>query len=117
MEAMLREENTGDVFAGAGKHLQETFLSCLFFKKSKSFSSFIGTLSTITANKSGLGLQNPVTSANEKYLSLQCASMELIRYVTGEGEFSNTDQLLALREERRDEKKYGMASMTPNSRN
>ena len=32
-------------------------------------------------NKSGLGLQNPVTSAIEKILNSQRASMELIRAV------------------------------------
>ena len=57
--------------------------------------------------KSGLGLLNPVTSANKKYLSLERASTELIRAVIVESVFSNANCLLALREERRDEKKTG----------
>ena len=71
------------------------------------------TLSTIMFKKSGLGLQNPVTSADEKYLSLRHASTELIRYVTGKSEFSTADHSLALREEGRDGKKSVMTPMTP----
>ena len=50
-------------------------------------------------NKSGLGLQKLVTSADEKLLSLQCASTELIRYVKGEDGFSTDDGLQAVKEE------------------
>ena len=55
--------------------------------------------------KSGLGLLNPVTSANKKYPSLQWASTELIQDVKGRGELSNADHLLSLREERIDRQK------------
>ena len=55
--------------------------------------------------KYDLGLLNPLTSANKKYLSSQRASTELIRYVTGEGKFSNSNHLLVLREEMRDRQK------------
>ena len=55
--------------------------------------------------KYDLGLLNPLTSANKKYLSSQRASTELIRYVTGEGKFSNANHLLVLRDERRDGQK------------
>ena len=52
-----------------------------------------------------LGLLNPVTIENEKYLSSQRASVELIRDMTGGGVFYNADHLLVLREERRDGQK------------
>ena len=54
---------------------------------------------------SGLVLQNPVTLADEKYLSLQHAITELIRVVTREGAFSTTNHLLALREDMTDRQK------------
>ena len=53
-------------------------------------------------NKSGLGPQDPVTSASKKYLSLIRTSRKLIEAVTGERSFSTADHLLALREGRRD---------------
>ena len=71
----------------------------------------MGTLNTMPVKKAGLGLQNPVTSVDEKYPSLQHASTELIWAVTGERELSTANNLLALREERRDGKKYGMTSL------
>ena len=55
-------------------------------------------------NKSGLGLQNPVTSAEDKYTSLLLASYELIGAVKVEKEFSTADHLLAFKEERWDGK-------------
>ena len=59
-------KNTRYSFAGVEKLLRETFLSCLFFRKSISLPPIVGTLSTILVKKAGLGLQNPVTSADEK---------------------------------------------------
>ena len=47
--------------------------------------------------KACLGLQNPVTSAEEIFLSLLCASTYLIWYVMGKRKFSTTDQLLEIR--------------------
>ena len=55
-------------------------------------------------NKSGLGLLNPVTLAKEKYLSSTRGIVELVRYVTGGGTFSNADHLWTLSEERCDGK-------------
>ena len=55
--------------------------------------------------KGGLDLQNPVTLANAKYLSLICAISELIGAVTVARESSTANHLLALREERRDRQK------------
>ena len=51
-------------------------------------------------NKSVPGLQNLVTSANEKFRSSQRARTELIRAVTGESEFSTANNLEADKEER-----------------
>ena len=48
--------------------------------------------------KSGMGLHNPVMSAQEKYTSSLCASDELIDSVQGKQVFSNG--------ERRDKKKW-----------
>ena len=59
-------DNTRDVFASMEKLLQENFFPCLFLGKSKSLTPLIGTLSTVPVTKSVLGLQNPMTSANEK---------------------------------------------------
>ena len=71
-------KNTGDAFARVEKILPETFLTHLLFEKSKYLSPIVGTLSKMPVKKSGLGLLNPLTSANEKYLSLKRASTELI---------------------------------------
>ena len=63
-------KNTGYAFAGVEQLLRENFLPYLFFRKSKYLQSIVGILSTFPAKKSGLGLQKPVTLADEKYLSL-----------------------------------------------
>ena len=76
----------------------------------------MGYLSKMLFKKSVLGLQNPMKSAVEKYVSLRCASTELIQVMKGEGEFSNANRLLALREERRDEKNSRMTPMILNPR-
>ena len=55
--------------------------------------------------RSGIGLQDPVMSSNDKYLISLRASSELIGAVTGEIKFSTADHLLALREERRGRQK------------
>ena len=76
-----------------------------FLWKAKKLSPIVGILSTMLVNKAGLGLLDLVTSVNEKYRSLKRPRTELIQDVTGEGVFFNGDHLLALREERLDEKK------------
>ena len=81
--------------------IQEKNSPRLFFIKSKYLSPMVGTLSTIPAKKSGLGLLNPVTPAKEKYLISQRESAELIQSMTGVGAFSNANHFLELREERR----------------
>ena len=49
-------------------------LSLLSFVKSKSLTPHIRTLSVMRVKKADLGLQNPVTSGDEKYLSSRRAS-------------------------------------------
>ena len=94
-------KNMGDAFAGVEKMFRETLLPGLFFGKSITLSPIVGTISKMLVNKADLGLLNPVTSAKEKYISLQREITELIQSVTGEGIFSNVNRLQALREERR----------------
>ena len=109
-------KDTGCVFAVVEKLLQETFLNSLFFVNSKYLPPIVGTLSTMSFSKYVLGLQEPVISANDKYLSLLHARSELIGSVTGERLFSTSYHLLVLREERCDGKKTGIAPTRPNSR-
>ena len=80
------------------------FLPRLFFGKTKTLSLVVGALSTMPVTKAGLELLNPVTSAQEKYLSSSQGSTELTRAVTGGGGFSDADHLRTLSEERRDRK-------------
>ena len=68
----------------------------------------------IMANKSSLGLQDPVTSANDKYLGLLYVSRELIGAVTGARSFSTANRLLGIREERCHGQKSRMTPMTSN---
>ena len=58
------------MFAGVEKIIWETFLYRFFFGKKKSLTPLIVDLSTMPVKKSGLGLQNPMTFADEKYPSL-----------------------------------------------
>ena len=44
----------------------------------------------LPVNKAGMGLQNPVTSSEEKYTISLCASYNLIGTVTGDRNFSST---------------------------
>ena len=55
--------------------------------------------------KGGLGLQNLLTSSDEKSPSLQLSSTEPIRIMKGENEFSTTDNLQEVKEERSDDRK------------
>ena len=63
-------KNTGYEFAGEERILWGTILPRLLFRKSKSILPIVGNLSMIPVKKSGLGLQNPVISTDEIYLSL-----------------------------------------------
>ena len=54
--------------------------------------------------KSGLGLQNPETSAAEKYTSLLRTSYDMIGAVTGESNVPTADHIQAVKKERWDGK-------------
>ena len=77
--------DTGNTFAGEEKIIQETFLHCLFFGKTKTVSPIVGALSKMAVKKYRMGLLNPVTSAQEQDLSSQQGSAELVWAVTGGG--------------------------------
>ena len=102
-----RDKRYGICVRWSGEASSGKKLPCLFFGKPKSLPPIVGTLSKTTAKKYVLGLQYPVTSANDKYLSLLRAISELIGAVTSQRYFSTVDHILALREERRDEKNMG----------
>ena len=68
---------------GVEKMIRENFLPRLLFGKTKTLSPFVGALNTMPVKKAGLGLLNPVTSAQDKYLSSQRGSTELVRAVAG----------------------------------
>ena len=69
---------------GAGKFSPRICLPCLFFGKLKTLPPIVGALGTLLVKKTGMGIQNTVTSANEKYTSLLHASDELIGAVKSE---------------------------------
>ena len=97
--------DTGDMFAGEEKMIRGTFLPRLFFRNTKTLSPVIGAIITMKVKKSRLGLLNPVTPSQEKYLISQRGSTELVQAVTGGGAFSNVNHLRTLSEEGRDGKK------------
>ena len=74
---------TGQAFAVVRKVLRETFLPCLFFEKLKTLPPAVGILIVLTVKKYGLVLQNLVTSAANKSMSLLCERYELVGVVTG----------------------------------
>ena len=71
-------------------------LPSLFFGTTKNLSPIAGALSIMTVKKSGLGLLNPVISAQEKQLISQRGILELVWAVKGGGAFSNADHLWTL---------------------
>ena len=95
----------------------KTLLPLLSFRKSKYLPPIVGTLSTIMVKKSGIGIQDPVTSANNKCLSLIHASSELIDSITGERENIPTP-ITFWRSGRKGvmKEKTGMTPTKPNSR-
>ena len=82
-----QDKKYGTSVCGIGKALRETFLTRILSEKSKTLPPVVGTLSTFLVNKSGLDLQNLVTSSAEKYTSSLHAIYDLIDAVTGNGEF------------------------------
>ena len=97
--------DTEDTFSGVEKIICETFLPRIFFVNTKTLFPVVGALSTMRVKKFGLGILNPVTSYQEKYLSSTRGRAELVRSVTGGWGLSNANHLRTLSEERRDRKK------------
>ena len=75
----------GGCVRGSGEYASGFFLLRLLFGNKKPLSLIVGSLSTMPAKKSGLGLLNPVTPEKGKYLISRWGSTELIRDVTGGG--------------------------------
>ena len=69
---------TGGVLVGVEKIIRETFLPRLFLGKTKTLPPIIRDLSKMPVKISRLRLLNPVTSAQEKYLSSQWGNTELV---------------------------------------
>ena len=58
--------DTGDAFTGVKKMIQENVLPHLFFRKTKTLSPIVVTLSTMPIKVAGLGLLNKLTPEKEK---------------------------------------------------
>ena len=91
---------------GSGKRYAVKLPPCLLFGKSKTLPTVVGNPSTFPVKKSGMGLQIPVTSAADKYKGLLREIYEMIGAVMGKRVFLTADHLWAVKEERRDRKKY-----------
>ena len=72
---------------GSGEDYSRNLFASSFLRKDETLSPVVAVLSKMPVNKSGLGILNPVTSSQEKYLSSTRGSAELVRVVTG-GEHS-----------------------------
>ena len=105
----------GDAFSGVDKMIQETFLPCPLFGKTKTLSPIVGALTTIHDKKAGLGLLNTVMSLYEKCLSSQRGSAELVLAAAGGGGLSNADHLHTLRKNEMTENKIGTLRTNPKS--
>ena len=70
---------------GSGEDDPRNLFASSFLQKYKTLSPVLGALSTMMVRKSRLGLLDPVTSAQENYLSSTQGSAELVRDVTGGG--------------------------------
>ena len=69
----------------------------IFFRKPKTLPPIIGALNTFLLKKSGLVIQKPVTSANEKYNNLLRVRFKPIGAVKGDQDFSNADHVPAVK--------------------
>ena len=84
---------------GSGEYDLQNIFPCLFFGKTITLSPVVGVLSKMPVRRAGLGLMNPVTSDQEKYLSSTRGSTNLIWAVTGGGGLSNADHLRTISED------------------
>ena len=88
------------------KMIREKILHRLLSGKPKTLPSIVVALSMLTVKKSGMGLKNPVTSAEEKFTSSLCTSDKLIGAVKGNQVFSNDDCIQVVKGGRRKKKGY-----------
>ena len=88
----------GKAFKLFEKILPKTNLR-LFFGRSKTLPPVLGYQSKLPVKKSGVGLQNSMTSSEDKYTSSLCASYGIIGAVKGKREFSTDNHILAVKEE------------------
>ena len=72
-------------------------MPCLLFGKLKTLPPIVGSLSMLPVNKSVMGLQNSVTSAEDKYTSSLRASNNMISAGKGEQVFSTADQICTVK--------------------
>ena len=86
--------------------MREKNLPCLFFRKLKTLLPIVGAPSKFPVKEDGLGLKNPITSANEKYNSSLFAISELIGAVKGERDFSTANHIRSVKGKRWYGKKY-----------
>ena len=84
----------------------EKLFALSFTWKIEKYLSLCRNFEYVAGKKDGLGLQNPATSAAEKYTSLLRARYYMIGAVMGDREISTADHLWSVKEERRDGKKY-----------
>ena len=89
---------------GSGEDDSINLFASSFLQKDENPLPVVGAISTMLVRKAGLGLLNPVTSVQDKYLSSTQGSAELILAVAGGGGFCNYDHLRTLSEERHDRK-------------
>ena len=93
----------GECICGIGEDASGNLFASSFIQKDKkTLTHRVLALHTMPVKIFGLGILNPGTSAKEKYLSSKWVSAELIWNMMGVGAFSDTNRLLALREERCD---------------
>ena len=112
----IRDRGYGTGICRSENFLQETFLPCLFFGKSKALPPIVGYLSLLWVNKSVISLQNNVTSSKDKCNSLLCSSGELISAVKGEHFFQMPITYRQLKGGSGMVKNIGMTRMTRKSR-
>ena len=107
-------KDTGQAFTGLEEVLRENFLHRLLSGKPKTLPSIVVALSMLTVKKSGMVLQNPVTSAEEKFTSSLCTSDKLIGAVEHNKVFKTSDHIRRLEEIGLT--KQGIPRMTQSSR-
>ena len=91
------DEGHGTDVHRAGKFYAGNLFASSFLLKIENRPPILGALSTLPVKKSGMGLHNPVTPAQEKYNRSLCASDWLIGAVKGKQMFSTADHIRAVK--------------------